>query len=319
MRDGTFEAVAGNAPPALATAQLTRSSTALDVGGALRTLSATAIEAIGRELGDVGAGFADAATRTLFPPPPPPTEELTVRGTLDWVLFHRRRTKECAVAVERPAPPLAARYQVYHYRLKELGELKGIRDALRTPTGITQFAFERVGVVEYPAAQAILLSDIANDWQRVAPANTLAYGAIATAGDEDTPPLEQARLARLVGTLAPATRPDTSTALEALKDVPAALQVSGINGMVFLVTRQVVKEECQRVFGVRNLDAWKRIQSLLTRTSPEEATAEFINGAVSPFLREDSLRVGTSAIRCRHRQAARRERSLPASCRRGTR
>jgi hypothetical protein len=292
VREGLFEAVAGNPPPTFASAQLTRSSNALEIGSELRTLSTTAIEALGRELGDPGAGFADAATRTLFPPPPPPTEELTVRGTLDWVLFHRRRTKECAVAVERPAPPPAAKYQVYHYRIRELAEVKAIREALRTPTGITQFEFERVAIVEYPAAQAILLSDIASDWQRVAPANTLAYAAIATAGDEDTPPLEQARLTRLAGTLAPGTQPDASTALEPLKDVPAALQVPGVDGMVFVVTRQVVNEECQRVFAVRNMDIWKRIQSLLTRTSPEEATAEFINKNVSPFLREVLFELG---------------------------
>jgi len=292
VREGLFEAVAGNPPPTVVSAQLTRSENALEVGSALRTLSTTAIDALGRELGEGGSGFSDAATRTLFPPPPPPTEELTVRGTLDWVLFHRRRTKECAVAVERPAPPAAAKYQVYHYRLKELAELKAIREALQTPMGITKFEFERVAIVEYPAAQAILLSDIASDWQRVAPANTLAYGAIATAGDQDTPPLEQARLARLASTLAPATQPDTTTELEPLEDVPTALQVPGVDGMVFVVTRQVVKEECQRVFAVLGMDIWKRLQSLLTRKTPEEATAEFINKNASPFLGEVVFELG---------------------------
>ena len=287
VREGVFEAVAGNPPPTLASAQLTRSADALQIGSTLRTLSTTAIEALGRELGDAGAGFADAATRTLFPPPLPPTEELTVRGTLDWVLFHRRRTKQCAVAAERPAPAPATKYQVYHYRLKKLGELSLIRDALRTATGITQFAFERVAVVEYPAAQPILLSNIAADWQRVAPANTLAYAAIATAGDTDIPPLEQARLARLVGTLAPATQSDPSTALDALKDVPKALQVLGTSGMIFLVTRQVVKEECHRVFAVRNSDIWGLVKSILTRPSPEEVTAEFKK--LSTLLEQQAL------------------------------
>jgi hypothetical protein len=287
MREGVVEAIAGSAPQPLATARLTRSATALELGGELRTLSTTAIEALGRELGDPeGPGFADAAGRTLFPPPPPPSQELTVRGTLDWVLFHRRRTKQCAVAVEPPPAPRNPKYQVYHYLLKEEAELDAVRKALQTKEGITRFQYDQVAVAEYAATQAALLSDIQSDWKTVdpAPGNSLAYGAIATAGEEDAPSLEQARLSRLASTLAPTTRTDPSTVLEALPDVPDALQWPGTSGIVFLVTRAVVREECQRVFGVPNRDMWQRIRSFITRTTPGEATAKFIDESLKPFM-----------------------------------
>lgn len=287
VRDNVFEAIGGNVPPALATAHVVRSENALEPGSELRTMSTTAIEALGRELGELeGAGFADAAMHALFPPPPPPSEELTVRATRDWVLFHRRRTKRCASEVERPAPPRVRKYQVYHYRLKRAAELSAIRDALRTDAGITRVDFDRVGIVEFAAGEAALLNEIQSDWQSVTPGNVLAYGVIATVGEEDSTSIENARLARLAGAVAPVTPSDANTELEALADVPAALRVPGTDGIAFLVSRQLVKQECQRVFGVSDMGAWKRIQAVIM---PPEVTAESIDANVAMWIREKRL------------------------------
>jgi hypothetical protein len=59
--------------------------------------------------------------------------------------------------------------------------------------------------------------------------------------------------------------------------------------MVFLVTRAVVKEECQRVFGVDRPSTWERIRSILTRTTANEATAAFIDKNLLTFLEEKQL------------------------------
>lgn len=287
IRDGIFEPVGGSVPPALASANLVRSENALAAGGELRTLSTNAVEALGREIGELeGAGFADTAMRALFPPPPPPSADLTVRATRDWVLFHRRRTKRCAADVERPAPPRVRKYQVYHYRLRRAADLNAIRDALRTDAGIARLNFDRVGIIEFQAGQAALLSEILADWQAVSPGNLLAYGMIATAGEEDSTTVESARLTRLAGAVAGMSPSDSSTQLEALPNVPAALRVAGVDGVAFLVTRQLVKQECQRVFGVSDMSVWKRIWSVIM---PPQATAESIDANVAMWLREKRL------------------------------
>jgi hypothetical protein len=56
-------------------------------------LALDALEVLTVALGDIN--FADAKARLLFPPSPQSTGELIVRGVADWVLFHRRRNKQC--------------------------------------------------------------------------------------------------------------------------------------------------------------------------------------------------------------------------------
>ena len=60
---------------------------------ALHAAALAALKNVGTALGD--QQFASRSAAVLFPPPPPPTEDLQIRAVLDWVLFHRRRTKQC--------------------------------------------------------------------------------------------------------------------------------------------------------------------------------------------------------------------------------
>jgi hypothetical protein len=287
VQDDVFEPIRASVPPILATGHFVRSATALVEGGELRTLSTSAIEALGREIGELeGTGFADTAMRALFPPPPPSSAELIVRATRDWVLFHRRRTKKCAADVEQPAPPRVRKYQVYHYRMKRAGELNAIQEALKTDGGIAQFKFDRVGIVEFAAGQAARLSEIQSDWQAVSPGNLLAYGMIATAGEEDSTSIESARLTRLAEAVGGISHSDSSTQLEALPNVPAALRVPGVDGVAFLVTRQLVRQECQRVFGVANRDVWKLMHDAIMQ---RDATAGSIDEGVARFLATKQL------------------------------
>lgn len=62
-----------------------------------------ALETIGTAL--KSPGFFQMASGQLFPPAPKAADELIVRGTQDWVLFHRRRDRKCGVEIPPPAPP----------------------------------------------------------------------------------------------------------------------------------------------------------------------------------------------------------------------
>ena len=66
---------------------------ALTPGNTYYNKSMTALSQIAVALNN--SGFVETATSLLFPPPPAIPDDLTVKGKLPWVLFHRRRTKIC--------------------------------------------------------------------------------------------------------------------------------------------------------------------------------------------------------------------------------
>ena len=97
-----FFGLSPDAPPGeIADAVLVADAAVLEPANALHT-TAPALQVTGAVLSD--SNFADIAAKLMFPPPPPPTAELIVRPTLDWVLFHRRRTRQCSPDIRRPAP-----------------------------------------------------------------------------------------------------------------------------------------------------------------------------------------------------------------------
>jgi len=262
-RIGPALAVLMSAPPSYdwIAAHLTSSPDVLVLGNPIRGLATSAIELIGQHLAAAGqTNFADAALLSLFPPPPPPVEDLSVRATLDWVLFHRRRDKSCSVPTERPAPPAIRRYAVYHFlAIKDPRKLRDrIAKALSTPNEITRIGeYQRVDDIEYSGGLPTLLTRtdaVLADWSGAEPkpGNTLVYAAIATGAASDPPALEGARLARLLDVLSPATRADPTNALdpvtEVLPRVPDALGVPGTDGIVFIVSTQVVQTVCHEVY-----------------------------------------------------------------------
>ncbi|MEO8333804.1 MAG: hypothetical protein ABI664_02445, partial [bacterium] len=229
---------------------------ALGEGGALRLLSTAALELIGDELtraSQNGTAFVDVAERLLFPPPPPPVDDLTVRATLDWVLFHRRRTKRCAPSAPQPAPTLARRYQLFTIRAKSQQEVDLIRRELHTSAAGTRRTFRRVDILEFAGGAATLITPsdaLLSDWTAAQPGNTLAYGAVATSVAADAP-LANARLSRVargVSSISPFDIVDG--VLEVLPTVPPAMAVPGTDGVVLLITLDAVQTTCHDVYRV---------------------------------------------------------------------
>ncbi len=217
------------------------SADALAEGNPLRRLSTAALDLISEELtraAQNGAAFADAAARLLFPPPPPPTDDLIVRGTLDWVLFHRRRTKRCGQSVPQPVPLPPRRYQLFTYHAKSQQEVDAIRRWLRTPIRLEP-TFQRVDVLEFASGAATLVTPadaLVRDWTASQPGPTIAYGTVATSIAADLP-LADARLRRVVQGVGTPLDPG-SNVLDVLPAVPAALAVPDADGIILLVTRE---------------------------------------------------------------------------------
>lgn len=227
-------------PIPLLQVSLTESTQVLSPTNDLHALALRGIQVIGAALAD--AGFADAKTKLLFPPAQKPREELTIEGTRDWVLFHRRRNKQCAVVDERPVV-MPRRYQVYRILLPEKN-MKKVDELRNLIVGGQQLDPKEVRVqpitqVEFEAGIPTLLSSpdtIRADWQAEPAGNRLLYAAIATVGRGDGEDLALQRLSRLHPELTPVTVPDSDLATEELGMVPESLAVSGTDGVILLMT-----------------------------------------------------------------------------------
>src|SRR5256714_3464597 len=200
--------------------------------------------------------FVDTASAQLFPPPDAPPAELIVRGTRDWVLFHRRRTKSCKA--EPPAQPPAPnrRYQVYHVPLENVGLLEALRAALTKgdAVGLKRFKIEPVTVVEFGANVAQLASNpqsVKTDWVAVKPGDRLVYAAVASqSGVEGGDALATQRLNRTEDAIATVSHADAQTLTETLQSVPTPLAAPGTDGVIVMATTQEIQQTCHTAYRV---------------------------------------------------------------------
>jgi hypothetical protein len=279
----------------LGEASLKENPDVLVAGNATHTVALSALEVIGAALGD--STFADLAGRLLFPPPLPPAEELLVRGTLDWVLFHRRRIKQCGAAKQLPPPAPPRRYQVYHLLVPSDKTVADVQDALlkNDAARLTRFGFGPVDRVEFGAGVPALVSrpeDVLADWQAVQPGNTLVYGAIASQGSavDDGTALALGRLARLEQALASVSALGPQAVAEVLAAVPTPLAVPGVDGVIALLTLRVVEKTCQTVYRVLNAQDFNEVVKL----AESGALQQVIDRKLVSVLGDVSFEAGTT-------------------------
>jgi hypothetical protein len=248
------------------------SSNALAEGNALRLLSNAALGILGDELtraNQNGSAFVDVAARLLFPPPAPPVDDLTVRPMLDWVLFQRRRTKLCAASTPQSVPTPPRRYQLFTVHAKSQREVDLIKQSLNSASEFVP-QFQRVDVLEFASGAATLVTPVdalLSDWSGAGPGNTLAYAAAGTNVTTDAT-LTAPRLARVVSAIAPVTPLDPNAgAVEVLAQVPSTLDTPGTDGVIVLVTLDVVRLSFQNIYHV-TLDA--RTKALLAKNMLDE-------------------------------------------------
>ncbi|HEV7684671.1 MAG TPA: hypothetical protein VGO68_21355 [Pyrinomonadaceae bacterium] len=209
----------------------------------------TALTAIGSALKD--SLFFPVSSKQLFPAPPKPTDQLSIRGTRDWVLFHRRRTKQCSTAAV--APP-NRRYRVYQFaatpeRLKQFGispeeifpkQPPTIEEVLKSAPYL-QF-FVPIGEATFGGGVATLVGDtsgLKTAWNKVADGKIL-WGAVASRGDAlaDGDALAQFRLTTVESTL---DQVNARARADVLPVMPPALSSADVDGVILLVNGEVAK------------------------------------------------------------------------------
>lgn len=277
----------------LARGSLARSEAVLRADNELHVAALAALDVVAAGL--ASPQFADANAKLLFPPAKGSTGGVSVRGTRDWVLFHRRRSKQCSIA-EAPAVVVAApprRYQVYGLRVREAQELVGARVALLEGRIdiLTRLGLVPAGQVEFGGGVATLTTSAnaaRQDWLLTAPGDVLLHGAVAneSSAAADGVGLAIARLQRLESTLAPISAPSPNLEEELLPSVPAALAVPGTDGALVLFSlsepvvdpvepiepvEPVTRETCLSVFAAPNADLLKRAMEAVRAGRSETA------------------------------------------------
>ena len=235
----------------LVTGTLLRNDAVLAAGHPRHALAVSAVNVTGALI--KRPEFAAEAMGRLFPPAPPPPKEIQVRATRDWVLFHRRRTKSCAV-VETVAPAPSRRYQVWQVEVPDAAAAEKIRTALLTNDTAQLPTLSPVTPVEFVAGVATLHSqpsDLRLDWHREPRGNILQYSMIASQGTLDGDLLARSRLAQVHNAVQPPPlNIDRQAASDVLPFVPGPLTVPETDGAILLVTRTEAKTTCHNVYRV---------------------------------------------------------------------
>jgi hypothetical protein len=213
----------------------------------------TALEVIAVVLAE--PAFKAHAQDLLFPPAKAPIREQTLRATLDWVLFHRRRQKECGPK-EVGVPVKNRRFKVYAGTVDNVELIKPLLDALRKNDAavLKRGQFKPVGIVEYGGGSPNLLTPattLADQWSHVAHGNQILLAAIASRGDAlaDGQPLSLARLKQLEVALDPIGLKTSPQAVsEMLASVPEpTLPADDTDGTIVILSERVVDIRHARV------------------------------------------------------------------------
>jgi hypothetical protein len=271
----------------------------------LHAAALAALEKIGAVLAD--QQFSPKSAALLFPPPPPSAADLQVRATLDWVLFHRRRTKQCqrekAVVVVPPR-----RYQLWHGLVANQDFLKKTIETLHgkekfDPDGV---AFQRVDIVEFAPGIETLISPadtVQSDWSQVKPGNRLVYAAIASgdAAKQDGPDLARGRLGEVEQAVASVSTPDPAAPPEVLDAIHPDLAVPDVDGIIVMLT--MLQINCITLVAVKSADGLatvrkaietgaltstviKRLGSIIGQVEFAVGTVEVQNNSLEPVVKK---------------------------------
>jgi hypothetical protein len=181
-------------------------------------------------------GFVAEKSKVLFPPAPPAQTAQTIRATRDWVLFHRRRTKQCGVVgatrtyqvFEAVAPAGSANELVPQGTPTAAEILSATADELKP--------FVPIGTVSFNAGASTPIGDLAAlkaAWKKI-PGGAILWAGIASRGDakNDGDSLAVARLTALESQL---DQVDPAARADVLPIVPPPLESTANDGIIVFV------------------------------------------------------------------------------------
>ncbi|WP_224242779.1 hypothetical protein [Hyalangium gracile] len=188
------------------------------------------------------ATFRQVAQALLFPEPEADPSGLTVQAVHDWVLFHRRRTKQCAVVEETPQalPPL--RYRVYSIHASTEAQANGYTEDLKSGVySNIQRALTSAGsmFVEFEGGTAKPRFDAtttAESWKLLSP-GSLIHLAAAGSKSDDSQAIQVSRIKKVEEAIQPHSKVDSSSQLLSLVPLPEVLKPTNADGLMIIITR----------------------------------------------------------------------------------
>ncbi|MBK5223788.1 MAG: hypothetical protein JJE52_13150 [Acidimicrobiia bacterium] len=224
----------------LADLQLGESPGVLDPGSTGRALAEAVVTTIGTELLLRGrdGGFDALARRRLFAAGRHTGP--SIEATADWVMFHRRRTKECAGAADRPTAVRRLRW--FHTVVRDAADLKdfiALAGAEGAAGRVDQLGFEPVAVLEFGEDSTELVSSrvaARAAWAAAERGTQLLAGIVASPPTSDGAHVDLGWLMAAVSTVSDLV--DTSAMrTSVIPQIPAEFRSSGIDGVIFTVGR----------------------------------------------------------------------------------
>ena len=226
---------------------------------ALHERAVAAIDFIGPVLQE-DPQFAEREKQNLFAPVSGEEPEHVIHARRDWVLFHRRRTKDCedvrVTPVQKPTPKPRT-YTVYNvYGATDAAP--GAFARLKADQGDSlSMEAKRIGDVQFDEGSAQLVPasehDFAALWAAGARGNRLRFGVIGSTGvaAADGAPVCERRLQALAGAISRTTTADAGLAYFAEAHAIRGFDSAGREGCIVLITDQLdIKMTTHDVFTI---------------------------------------------------------------------
>lgn len=257
-------------------AALVRNDAVLQLGHPLRAVSEAAIDVIATR--ESAPGFPAQARSDLFGQRAAQQDALSIQATLDWVLFHRRRERQCSAL---PTAPVLEqrRYELHHLKARNEAELRLARAAVLSANAeaLRKLGFAPIGAVSFDGGRSSLATPTAallQDWQAAQPGARLRLGAIGSQGaaQAEGEPLAQGRLAALELVLLQGQL-DRAVENQVLPALPA-LGLAGWDGAIFLIT-QDVPVVCHDVMALPDEERLKAFAEVAARMGLLAAVGQF--------------------------------------------
>ncbi len=214
------------------------------------------------------AQYADAALAKLFPRAP--VTKPVLRATRDWVLFHRRRIKDCADMPATPVPePAIRKYALIVINgfnadtAKQIGRTLA-EDIDRYPQVISsRMPAIFIGLLEFREGASALetpVTQVRTQWKDKLPTDVaIAFlGASDAAGEDDA--VIRGRIASTQTALAPIVVADPLTLTKVIPKVPSGVNLQGGEELMLAVVYKAARAQGRivRVVVTRGFDAGTR-------------------------------------------------------------
>lgn len=258
----------------LADLELLQTPGALDPGAQGREMADAVIQVIATELAVRGRDttFGAVARRRLFEPERSDSDVITTSA--DWVMFHRRRTKDCGGVVE--APKAVRRFPWFHAVVDVDNDVEVVRALTARPRGgdalsglagqLDAVGFEPVTTVEFLEQSADLHSSrsvLRAAWGSTDRGRLVLAGVVASPPTGEGTSIDLQRLSTVTSAVADLV--DISQMeVRAVSKIPPEFQSPGIDGALFTIAVDRRDVEPAAALLVRTTEqGWKMLTTTL--------------------------------------------------------